>query len=196
MPGYQFDVFISYSRRGGAPKWLLNHFYPKLRDCLTDEIAHPRIFVDKTMPRGVHWPSQLQKALRHSKIMISVLSAPYFTSSWCLAELRSMHEREKVLGLAGLDRPQGLIYPVLYSDSDNFRPEEGLERSWCSFKGLDTCEPVFQTSEMWVPFHQKVKEFTQDLVELLRQVPEWQPDWPLIEVPEPLLSPVPKMPRF
>ena len=197
VPGYEFDVFISYSRLGSAPKWLMNHFYPKLKDCLADQVAPaPKVFVDKGMPRGVHWPTQLQKALHRSKIMVAVLTPPYFESRWCLAELRSMHAREKLLGLGGPDRPQGLIYPVLYSDSRNFPAEEGLERSWWDFKELANPDLVFQESREWISFHRRVTEFAEDLVDLLGQVPQWRPDWPLIDPPDPPLLPPPPIPRF
>lgn len=176
----------------------MNHFYPKLRECLADQIAPaPRLFLDKEMERGVSWPERLEKALHRSKIMISVLSPPYFTSPWCTAELCNMRAREEFLGLATADRPQGLIYPVLYSDSVNF-PElaKPLRRSWWDFKAFAMPEKVFQKSRAWVPFHYKVTEFAQDLVELLQQVPEWQPDWPAVQRPDPVLRPPVPIPRF
>jgi hypothetical protein len=196
VSGYQHDVFISYSRRGSAQKWLLNHFYPKFQDCLADQFAPaPKVFIDRGMERGVHWPSRLEKALRHSKIMVAVFTPPYFTSPWCMAELRSMRARDEMLGLAGSDRPQSLVYPILYSDSENF-PDEGREFSWWDFKELSTPEPVFQESRDWVHFHRKVTDLAQDLVKLLPQVPEWRPDWPLIDPPDPPLMPPPPIPRF
>jgi hypothetical protein len=196
VSGYRFDVFISYSRLGSAPKWLMNHFYPKLQDCLADQIAPaPTLFVDKNMERGVHWPSELENALCHSKVMVSVLTPPYFTSRWCMAEWDSMREREKLLGIASPDRSQGLIHPILYSDSVNF-PDEGREFSWWDFKELATPEPVFQESRDWLRFHHKVTDLAQHLAHLLQQVPEWQPDWPVIRRPEPPLLPPPPMPKF
>lgn len=197
MSGYQFDVFISYARRGSAQKWLMNHFLSKLEDCLVDQGAKsPKVFFDKTMRKGVHWPSELQKALHHSKIMIAVLTPPYFDSRWCRAELRSMYAREKLLGLADTGQPQGLIYPILYSDSQNFPTEDSLNRSWWDFKSLATPEPVFQESRDWPSFHKLVTEFAEDIVDLLDQVPPWRADWPLIDPPDPLLQPPPKLPRF
>lgn len=196
MSGYEYDVFISYPRRGNAQNWLLNHFYPRLVECLVDEtVPAPKIFIDKEMPRGVHWPAQLEKALRHSKIMLAVLSAPYFTSKWCMAEWGNMQAREEVLGLASPQRPQGLIYPVRYSDSNSFE-EEGRQRSWWDFKGLDNPDKVFQESRDWIPFHQRVRQCAQDLAELLKQVPPWRPDWPVVERPDPVLPPPPPLPRF
>ncbi|WP_328448572.1 toll/interleukin-1 receptor domain-containing protein [Amycolatopsis sp. NBC_00438] len=196
MPGYKYDVFVSYSRRGTAPKWLLTNFYPRFVECLVDEMADaPKMFIDKEMHRGVHWPSQLQHALRHSKIMIAVLSAPYFVSDWCMAEWGSMQAREKLLGLASPQRPQGLIYPIRYSDSVSFE-NEGRMRSWWDFKGLDGPDKGFQESRDWHPFQQKVRQCAQDLAELLKQVPPWRPDWPVIDPPDPVLPPPPALPRF
>ncbi|TDP94987.1 TIR domain-containing protein [Labedaea rhizosphaerae] len=197
VPGYEFDVFISYSQRGSAQKWLKNHFLAKLEDCLADQGAQsPRVFWDRTMHKGVHWPSQLQKALHRSKIMIAVLTPLYFTSPWCMAELRSMYAREQLLGLADTARPQGLIYPILYSDSQNFPAEESLHRAWWDFKALATPEPVFQESRDWHSFHLLVSKFAEDVVDLLNEVPPWRADYPLIDPPDPLLQPPPKLPRF
>lgn len=196
MSGYKFDIFISYCRFGSVQKWLMNHFYPKFKDCLADQMAPmPRVFVDKNMPKGVEWPEELQKALRHTKILVPLFSPPYFESRWCMAEWKSMREREKLLGLGTLDNPQCLVYPILYSDSDNF-PDEAKRLSRWDFKKLSTPEPVFQESRDWVLFHGKVSELAADLVQLLKQVPDWQPDWPLIKNPDPVLMPPPPLPRF
>jgi hypothetical protein len=196
VSGYQYDLFISYSRVGSVPKWLLNHFLPKLADCLADQFAPaPKLYVDKRMQRGVHWPSDLQKALQHSKIMIQLLTPPYFESKWCMAEWRSMQEREKLLGLGGPDISQGLVYPILYSDSENF-PMDGLVRSWKDFKEFAHPDPVYQQSRRYIHFHREVNELAVDLVRLLKQVPEWQPDWPLVDIPDPVIIPPPPIPRF
>lgn len=196
MSGYKFDVFISYSRRGSVQKWLLNHFHDKLLECLADQFAPtPRVYMDRTMSRAVHWPSNLQDALRHSKIMVQLLTPHYFASPWCMAELCSMQEREKLLGLAGPGISQGLIYPILYSDSDNF-PIEHRERSWVDFKEFANPDPVYQQTAEFTLFHRRVTELASDLVQLVRQVPDWQPDWPIVEKPEPVIIPPPPLPRF
>jgi hypothetical protein len=196
VSGYKYDVFISYSRRGTVQKWLLNHFYDKLRECLADQFAPPpRVYMDRSMPRAVHWPSELQNALRHSKIMIQMLTPNYFESQWCTAERRSMEAREEMPGLAGPDISQGLIYPILYSDSNNF-PDEARQRSWVDFKEFANPDPVYQQTAGYVHFHRKVTELASDLVELIRQAPDWRPDWPVIEKPDPVVIPPPPLPRF
>ncbi|RZQ63379.1 toll/interleukin-1 receptor domain-containing protein [Amycolatopsis suaedae] len=196
MSGYKYDVFISYSRQGSVQKWLLNHFHKKLEECLADQYAPaPKVYVDRSMPRGVHWPSHLQQAIRHSKIILPLLTPNYFESNWCMAELRSMQERQKALGLGTVERPQTLIHPVLYSDSDNF-PDEGREYSWWDFKAYANPEPPFQVSPAFSDFHFKVVELAKELVELLKQVPDWRDDWPVVDPPDPYLIPPPPLPRF
>ena len=196
MSGYKYDVFISYSRRGSVQKRLLNHFHPKLRECLDDQFAPPlKVYMDRAMRRAVHWPSDLQVALRHSKIMIQLLTPNYFTSKWCMAELFSMRARENMLGLAGPEISQGLIYPILYSDSDNF-PDEALQRAWVDFKEYAHPDPVYQQTVDFIHFHRKVNELASDLVQLVRQVPDWRPDWPMVEKPDPVIIPPPPLPRF
>jgi hypothetical protein len=73
-----------------------------LCECLADQFAPPpKVYLDRGMARAVHWPSNLQTALRHSKIMIQLLTPHYFTSAWCMAQ--HAQAREKLLGLAGLE---------------------------------------------------------------------------------------------
>jgi hypothetical protein len=196
VSGYKFDFFISYSRKGSVQKWLVNHFYNKLAECLADECAPaPRIYVDKVMPRAVQWAHNLENSLRHSKIMIQLLTPHYFESDWCMAELESMRAREAMLGLAGADVSQGLIYPILYSDSDNFPLIERM-RSWQDFKDYAYPEPVYQDSVDYLSFVRRVRDLARDLVQLASQVPAWSPDWPIVERPNPVLIPPPPLPRF
>lgn len=187
MTGYEFDVFLSYSREGGSPRWVHNHFLPKLRDCLTDEIGYvPRVFVDHETEPGSIWPGRLARMLGRSKILVAIYSPQYFRSGWCQAEWKSMAAREEVLGLASPELPSGLIFPVLYSDSHNF-PSYGLDRVWHDMKGLDNPDPMFQQSQDWLEFHRRMRTLAIEVERMLRDVPPWQPDWPIVrpEVPTP-----------
>lgn len=196
MSEYEYDLFISYSRHGSVQKWLLNHFYDKLRESLADEYGSLNVYMDRQMPSAVHWPSNLRDALQRSKIMVQLLTPPYFQSPWCMAEMRSMQAREEMLGLAGNGvSSQGLIYPILYGDSENF-PEEGKVRAWRDFKDVAYPDPSYQQSIEYNKFHLKVRELARDLAQLVAQAPPWRPDWPLVEVPEPVLLPTPPLPRF
>ncbi|WP_166664492.1 toll/interleukin-1 receptor domain-containing protein [Actinophytocola oryzae] len=186
MSDYEFDVFLSYSRKGSSGKWVHNHFLPKLRDCLTDEIGIvPKIFVDQEMDVGSVWPSRLEQELMRSKILVAIYSAQYFQSDWCVAEWKSMAAREDLLGLASPDLTRGLIFPVLYSDSHNF-PEFGLDRMWHDMKGYDNPDPMFQQSLDWLEFHRRMRRIAVDVENMLLQVPKWQADWPVVRPDVPI----------
>lgn len=195
MSDYEFDVFLSYSRKGGSPGWVHNHFLPKLRDCLIDETGHvPRIFLDQNMATGAVWPDELARCLARSKILVSIYSPQYFRSEWCLAEWESMAARERLLGLTSAELTKGLIFPVLYSDSQNF-PEFARDRMWHDMKGLDSPDPAFQYSPDWLTFHNRMRLVASDVERLLRQAPPWQPGWP-VRRPAAPIPPTTRFPGF
>jgi hypothetical protein len=111
-----------------------------------------------------------------------------------MAEWTSMRDREKQLGIADGDRPQGLIYPILFSDSESF-PDEARYRSWVDFKPWNVPDLVLQGSPDWIGFHRQVTALAIDLARLLPQVPDWQSGWP-IDRPNPPLRPPARIPRF
>lgn len=195
MYGYEFDVFISYIRSGNPHAWMHNHFLPRLRNCLADQVAHePAVFIDEEMDRGTNWPARLETALNRTKVMVAVFSPQYFRSRWCLAEWETMVARERQLGLYSAEQPQGLIYPVLYSDSDNF-PDFVRDRTWRDLKRWNSPDPVFQQTTEFYGFHREVEDIAVDLAKLLPRVPEWRADWPVCRPDPPFSRPTP-LPRF
>lgn len=195
MPGYEFDVFVSYIRSGNPHGWMRHNFLPRLRDCLADHLAdEPAVFVDEEMDRGTNWPHRLESALNRSRVMVAVFSPQYFRSPWCLAEWQTMVAREELFGLNSAAQPHGLIYPVLFSDSENF-PDYARTRSWRDLTEWNQPDPVFQQTVLWIDFHQQVQEIAIDLAKLLPRVPDWQPGWPAYRPDPPYRTPTP-LPRF
>jgi hypothetical protein len=186
---YEFDVFISYRRDGNPYKWVRNHFYPRLKDCLADHLpTDPTVFIDEEMEIGSVWPDRLEEALNRTRIMVTVFSPQYFRSRWCLAEWHSMEAREKLLGHSGL------IYPVLFSDSDNF-PSFARSRSWRDLKKWNRPDPVYQQTTEWIGFVEEVENTAIDLAKRLAKVPEWRPNWPVFR-PDPPMPGMTPLPRF
>ncbi len=189
MSDYEFDVFISYRRDGNPYHWVRNHFYPRLKDCLADQLpTEPALFLDEDMEIGSVWPDRLEEALARTRILVPVFSPQYFRSRWCLAEWHSMAEREKVLG------HRGLIYPVLFSDSDNF-PSFARERSWRNLKPWNKPDLVFQQTIRWIDFVDEIEKVAIELSERISRVPKWEPDWP-VQRPEPPMPGMTSLPRF
>jgi hypothetical protein len=187
---YEFDVFVSYSRSAGnVSDWVWNHFYPVLKRCLEDEIGKGEIFIDRQMDVGIPWPDQLATSLRKSRLLVPVLSAPYFNSAWCTAEWGSMEEREAVSGT------QGLIFPVVFADGVSFPQQVRNRQLHEEFKNYNVPYPKYQETESYQYFHQEVQNLARLIADRLSQVPAWRDDWPVLKPPA--LSPPPgRLPRF
>lgn len=177
--GYLYDVFLSYRRSGagGVADWVRNHFHPMLTACLADQLPRePSIFIDLEQQHGAHWPDELARALRCSKVLVPVWSPKYFSSPWCNAEWQTMLDRERAVGLAGPDQPQGLIYPVVFSDGDLF-PDLARQRQARDFKPWAVPQPVYRETTEYVDLQKAVTNLAIELAPRLEQVPRWNPAW-------------------
>jgi hypothetical protein len=193
---YEYDVFISYQRTSlTVPLWIKHHFYPRLSEILDDNADFDvKVFYDEQIPIGVDWPTKLQNALRRTRIVLPVCSPKYFRDEWCLAEWHSMAQREEMVGMASEGKPEGLIYPVIFSDSDNF-PQYAKNRRMRSCRKWNQPEQQFQASLDYRYFRKEMEQIAEDLLMIIDQAPEWRPDWP-VTMPEPEPSRRPRLPRF
>jgi hypothetical protein len=186
---YEFDVFISYRREGNPYNWVRNHFHPQLKAYLADQLPRdPVLFIDEGMEVGSVWPDRLEEALSRTRILVPVFSPQYFRSRWCIAEWETMAEREKLLA-----RP-GLIYPVLFSDSENF-PSYARERSWRNLKPWNKPDLVFQQTIRWIDFTDEIEKVAIELASRITKAPPWEPGWP-VERPDPPMPGMTSLPRF
>lgn len=193
---YQYDFFLSYSRRNPVGDWVRNHFFPELSQWLDSFCAQPaRIFIDqKTIDAGDFWPNHLEVALRASKYLIAIWSPQYFASPWCCAEWQSIRQREALLQLqAGVT---GLVFPVVFSDGRNF-PEETKQAQHIDFSDLNYPHPAFRDSDRYIDFIDRMKVVSQSLAEWVdaRAAPAFDPAWPIVR-PVPRELPVAPLPRL
>lgn len=186
---YQYDVFISYDRESRTVRpWVDRHFHPRLIDALDDNVAEKvEVFCDQSGSSGAKWPQTLRSALGNAKILVAVYSPKYFTREWCMAEWHSMAEREEVAETGG----RGLIYPVIYSDSDSF-PEYATQRWMADMRKWRQPDVQFQDSLAYLDFRDAVDDLAVALVDGIRQSPAWQ-QWP-VRQPVPGVLPPMKFP--
>jgi TIR domain len=188
---YEYDLFISYRRRGDVKGWVHNHFCPRLREGLINELpSEPTIWLDVEQEEGVDWPLNLRYALLRSKYLVAIWTPDYFRSAWCMAEWQSMLEREKRLGMRTEANPRGLVYPIKYSDGTHFHPiakSTELKKDFSS--QLNYPYASWADSATYLAFHDRVTEVAVDLADWLddRKVPEWHKDWPAL-TPAPLAA--------
>jgi hypothetical protein len=110
---YRYDIYLSYRRRGEWPDWVQAHFEPLLAHWLGEELGRgPEIFFDaRDVETGSVWPDTLADGLASSRAMVCLWSRSYFGSSWCVAELSHMLERQDQTG-------SRLVVPATIHDGD------------------------------------------------------------------------------
>lgn len=92
---YEFDLFVSYWRKGDWPKWVCKKFMPLFSHWITTELGfEPKIAVDYERENEGSWPIAHARNLARSRVMVGLFSSAYFTSNWCLSELALMRRRE------------------------------------------------------------------------------------------------------
>lgn len=179
---YEYDVFVSYRRKQPVMDWVKNHFYPLLDQWLPNAMPvkhETKIFIDwEEIETGSAWPAKLQQALRRSRCLVPVWAPEYFRSDWCLAEWRTMMERERLLGLRTEQEPDGLIYPVVFYDGEHF-PEEARNIQQRNLSNWNIPYPVFRETVEFVGFDRQIQMLVQELARMIGRAPAWQ-DWPVI----------------
>ncbi|CAN7700448.1 toll/interleukin-1 receptor domain-containing protein [Mesorhizobium sp. LjRoot246] len=179
---YEHDVFVSYRRSPNVGAWVQRHLVPLLQSRM-DEIAprQIRVFCDYKMEDGVNWPSELRNRVRFSSLLLTVWSADYFRSAWCMAEWQSFRDREQHLGLFSDEMTLGLVYPLRYADGKYYHPDAQLTLCRKDFSELNYPSEVFRESTQYLKFDALVQAVARELVDRLEAVPPWQEDFPIIE---------------
>ena len=186
---YEFDIFVSYRRTSTMGPWVRKRLVPLLKDRI-NEVARDdvRIFCDEDMPDGANLPEQLKRNIRNSALLLTVWSADYFRSSWCLAEWQSFREREALLGLFAAENPLSLVYPIRYADGDNYHPDAKTALCKKDFSSFNYSGDAFVGSLEYLQFESLVKQMAIDFSERLDTLPQWRDAFPVVE-PQPMVRP-------
>ncbi len=190
-------MFLSYPVQSHAGDWVRNHFLPVLKEELEGQAPNPRLFCWTENEVGVDWDRKLREAHATSKLMVAVLTPPYFyRSQWCPIEWHTMVERERIAQLGQeLDWTDSLICPVLFSDGSNL-PVGSRRVTSLDFRDWAFPEPVFRQTPNYLGFRAKVRELADTIVnKRLPIVPPWCSTWPVIAPPA-LATPQAAKPTF
>jgi hypothetical protein len=194
---YKYDIFLSYKRNSSAAVWVHEHFY-RLLDRWLPEVMNrkPNIFIDdKKIETGANWNATLRNALRDSRCLLPIWSEPYFQSSWCLAEWRSMMAREKMLNFRTQSNPRGLIFAVKFFGGDYF-PDEANATQYLDFSDWSSTAPGFKDTIKYVELEEQVKKMLPELRHMIDHAPPWQPDFPIVDPSDDVPEITIEMPRF
>lgn len=194
--GYEYDVFVSAASGSPVEEWVDNHFLGMLRVHLSNEMAdEPKVFWYKEQGPGVDWKKNIEKELSRSRILVAILSPHYFRSDWCMAEFESVIEREKKLGLGELERPEGLIYPVLFSNGDCFS-DVGRIKYWRDLSKWRYQWPQFRDTKKYIEFDDEMRNVGKELKKQIEGAPRWRKDFPVIDQPKTLREVTMELPRI
>jgi hypothetical protein len=193
---YIYDVFLSYRRRPPVFDWVHNHFLPMLKEWLPLFMPYePLIFIDEQPEIDTEWSDDLRSALKMSRCLLSIWAPDYFRSPWCLAELHSIRERERLLGLRTSQNPFGLIYPVVFCDGENF-PSEFQRFPRKDLRQWNCPHLAFKNTEGIVGLNREVQSVAEELAQLIQKAPDWRGDWPIVTPTVNLNVTNVKLPRF
>ena len=181
---YEYDVFLSYSRRTPVLEWVRDYFKPALEQWLAQSLPlEPVVFRDEeALETGTTWPLALQEGLERSRILVAVLSPSYFRSDWCIAEWTSMRQREAQLGFRAPGNPQGLIYPVTFHDGDHFS-EDAKAIKPRDLRRWNRASPAFPQTTDYYDFLGEMQAVADEVAQLISTAPAWQNGFPLLVTP-------------
>jgi hypothetical protein len=180
--GYEWDVFLSYSRSSESGRWVRQLFYPHLRKWLDEYAARPlKVFYDEnaTSDSG-NWPQSVQQGLLRSRLMISVVTPAYFGSRWCKAEWESMRARERSENVAAGASGDVLIYTIAFANPNGL-PLDAKRRDLADFTAWNAYEDYFKTTVAYRDFVNAVQRLVGKIVDRVEngRVPEFNGRWPV-----------------
>ncbi len=197
---YRYDVFISYRRFKGWPRWVTK-FRKPFEHWLGEELGRePQIFYDAHIEDGTDWPLELANGLADARVLVPLLSRQYWSSPWCRAELAHMLAREQSMGMPSGDNPHGIIFPLQLHDGED---------SPAQVKRIQTPDISAFANPWMLPegrkfeqFADRIKKWAKSVAEGIRQAPEFRAEWRnlardalerVLTLPEPSAVPMPSL---
>jgi|GEM_PF-2109314 len=111
VPGYPFDVFISYSHANNHAGWISN-FRQKLDARLKERVPPGATFFRDTdsLQGNDDLTPEVLEGVRGSAVLVIIVSRSYVTRPWCLKECKAFLEANAQRGI------KGRIFPIRYDD--------------------------------------------------------------------------------
>jgi hypothetical protein len=182
---YEYDLFISYSRKGTCRTWVTQMLLKNLVDILNDELPNQvSYFIDEEIEPGVPWEDRIRDKLLVSKVALCIWSPTYFQSDWCMAEWKSMERRQDLLTHV---RPEfadsPVLFPVIYSNGDYFPPDaKGTQYSRMFIEDPELLNHVeaFKLSVKYAELVNRTRALAKQLAPRIVNAPPFQSGWPWV----------------
>jgi hypothetical protein len=112
VPGFKYDLFVSYAHRNDRPWNWVSDFVGTLKDELASKSRDFAIWWDPGLRNGEDFNLAIASAISESAIFLSVLSAAYGDSTYCKKEVEEFRQqRHPAFGLTvgTLSRFQAIV---------------------------------------------------------------------------------------
>lgn len=185
---YKYDLFVSYQHSA-----LMGEYVQTITEGLRNELylflAEVRIYTDiHELKGGQFFTESLHDALRHSKLLLALVTPAYFAQKYCMSELLSF-ERRSELTQAQLVLPV-LLRPIKHTPhSDVINKYNYLDLSSFTDRGKRYAHTI--------EFRKRIRDLATRTVELLEKAPPFDTSFPVVspeEVPVPTLISLPPFP--
>lgn len=190
---YHYDVFISYRRQRFRDLWITEHFLPRLKEHLEEELQAQckkdleKIFFDQAsisagiregMPHGsgiepgAFWQTSLKEAILQSRCMIALFSPTYFRSQWCNIEWQSFLARQSKSKVP-------IVIPISVFAMDKL-PKEAMQYNVIKMDEFVIDGPSLISSRQFVEFNHTLKLVAERVASAVCGAPAFEL-WPIID---------------
>jgi hypothetical protein len=125
VPGFKYDLFVSYAHRNDRPWNWVSDFVATLKDELESKSRDFKIWWDPGLRTGEDFNRAIAGAISESAIFLSVLSTAYGDSAYCRKEVEEFRQqRHPAFGLTvgTLSRFQAIVIEREYA-RESWPPE-------------------------------------------------------------------------
>ena len=163
VPGFKYDLFVSYAHRNDRPWNWVSDFVGTLKDELASKSRDFAIWWDPGLRNGEDFNLAIASAISESAIFLSVLSAAYGDSTYCKKEVEEFRQqRHPAFGLTvgTLSRFQAIVIERDYAKES--WPPELRSTSPCPFYSdsvaLFSKPAAFDSTSPWIESLWKVRD--------------------------------------
>ncbi len=164
---YHYDIFVSYDHRTLVAE-SAQAIVSGLRSELELYLSDVKIFFDVTeIYPAVAWADEIRDALLHSKMLLAIVTPVYFQSSFAVTEFLTFSRRSDLVG-------KELILPIVLRGHDF--PDYFFERY--AYADLSKLVVTGRRYTKTGEFQLQIRNLASRIIELLEEIPPFDPDWP------------------
>lgn len=169
---YKYDLYISYKRGGVLNEWVESFIYNLTSWLEVEMIEPPQIFLniqDVDSMSSVN--SAIDYSIKHSKLLIALLTPAYFASDFCIREWLFFEKREKQSMNA-----QPLILPILLRGGD-LLPDHIKRRQLLNASESLMSFTALKRSGTSKGEYDLLQLVSQSITKMLENAPPFDPNW-------------------